>query len=469
MVGALLPEDPARVENPVRVEDPRDVLSTALPWVDPETAYLALFATADASFWLDSGVDAVDGRSYLGSCALDEVLTVAAGGAVAPALAGLDAEATGADGALGRYGWIAYEAGAPFVSLPVVPPRPDDPPALALLRGDPVVEVDHASRSLRLVSTRRREAEHARLASALTALAAAPPPTTSAPEPATSVRWRHSAEQYTALIERCQEAIAAGDAYQLCLTNEVVVEGRFDPVEAYRRLRRSSRSHHGGLIRVGARSLVSASPERFLTQGADGRVATHPIKGTRPRGATPIEDAALRDELLANVKERAENVMIVDLVRNDLARIATQGSVRVDRLLEVETYPHVHQLVSEVSAERAPSAGLAELLAATFPAGSMTGAPKRRAVELLRGLEQGARGVYSGAFGRFGDDSSLDLAMTIRTIVLDAERARIGTGGGITALSIAADEVEETRLKARALLAVLGVTGEVAEDSSPGR
>ncbi|KZX19903.1 Anthranilate synthase component 1 [Rathayibacter tanaceti] len=271
------------------------------------------------------------------------------------------------------------------------------------------------------------------------------------------MRWRHTPGAYTALIERCQDAIRAGDAYQLCLTNEIVVTGRFDPVECYRRLRRSSPSHHGGLIRFGGRSLVSASPERFLTGTAEGRVATHPIKGTRRRGRDAAEDRALREELVGSVKERAENVMIVDLVRSDLARVAVTGSVAVDRLLEVESYPQVHQLVSEVSAQRAPGVGVAALIAALFPAGSMTGAPKRRAVELLREWEAGPRGVYSGTFGRLGSDGSLDLAMTIRTLVLDDECARLGTGGGITALSVAAEEVEETRLKARALLAVLGV------------
>jgi para-aminobenzoate synthetase component 1 len=303
----------------------------------------------------------------------------------------------------------------------------------------------------------------------VTALAAEPAAPVAPAEPVSAVRWRHDRDAYLELIRRCQAAIRAGDAYQLCLTNEVVVEGVFDPVECYRRLRRSSPSHHGGLIRFGGRSLVSASPERFLTREAGGRAATHPIKGTRPRGRDAAEDLALRAQLLASVKERAENVMIVDLVRNDLARIAQPASVRVDRLLEVETYPHVHQLVSKVSALPAEGVGTSALIAATFPAGSMTGAPKRRAVELLREWEDGPRGVYSGAFGRIGDDGSLDLAMTIRTLVIEPERARLGTGGGITALSVPEEEVEETRLKARALLAVLGVPPEVAEDSSPGR
>ncbi|KQQ00956.1 hypothetical protein ASG06_15955 [Rathayibacter sp. Leaf185] len=425
----------------------------ALPWVDPERAYLALFRDAPASFWLDSGIDAATGRSYQGACALDEVLV----GDEWPRLEGAG------DRALGRYGWITYEAGAPFVALPA---DPEAPPGSVLLRGDPVLEFDHSAHSLAVVFTEERRAEAERLAEALAASTAAEVVRPS--EPAGAIRWRHDSAHYLALIERCQAAIRAGDAYQLCLTNEVVVEGRFDPVECYRRLRRSSPSHHGGLIRVGDRALVSASPERFLTGDITGRVATHPIKGTRPRSSDPAEDARLRDELLASVKERAENVMIVDLVRNDLARIAEPASVRVDRLLEVESYPHVHQLVSEVSARPAWGVGVAQLLEATFPAGSMTGAPKRRAVQLLRELEGGPRGVYSGAFGRFGSDGSLDLAMTIRTLVLDARSARIGTGGGITALSVPAEEVEETRLKARALLAVLGVDTEAAEDSSPG-
>ena len=447
---AALPEEPASRRE--------------LAWVDPERAYLGLFAAAPASFWLDSGRDAVHGLSFLG--ASDDVLTVEAGADVSTALTAVDAEWTG-DRALGRYGWIAYEAGAAFVSLPLLPAADGAPPALALIRGDPVLEFDHARRTLHLVSSAGQEREARRLERALTVLAEAPavPGEPRAAEAAGRVEWRHDAERYRALIARCRAAIRAGDAYQLCLTNEVVVEGAFDPVEAYRRLRRSSASHHGGLIRIGGLALVSASPERFLDASVDGRVATHPIKGTRTRSSDPLVDAELRAELLGSVKERAENVMIVDLVRNDLARIAASSSVRVDRLLEVETYPHVHQLVSEVSARRAPGVGLAELLAATFPAGSMTGAPKRRAVELLREWEAGPRGIYAGAFGRIGGDGSLDLAMTIRTLVLDGSRARIGTGGGITALSVDDEEVEETRLKARALLAVLGVALDDPETS----
>jgi anthranilate/para-aminobenzoate synthase component I len=193
----------------------------------------------------------------------------------------------------------------------------------------------------------------------------------------------------------------------------------------------------------------------------DGTVATKPMKGTRPRAADPAADAALRAELHASEKERAENLMIVDLMRNDLGRIAELGTVRVPHLLEVEEYPHVHQLVSTVTARlRHPLTAL-DAVRSAFPAGSMTGAPKLSAMTILHGLERGPRGVYSGAFGCLGADGTADLAMVIRSIVVTPEGASIGTGGGITALSQPDEEIEETRVKARALIAARG--GEAPE------
>lgn len=416
-------------------------------WADPQAAYLALFAHESASFWLDAGPDARSGLSFLG--AADEVRLVGAGEDTAEALR-IEAVPDG-DPALGWFGWISYEAGARAGGVETAA---DTTPALCLLRGSRVLEFDHARRRLRLVAEDAPGAEAwlDATAAAVAGAAAGPEPTAAGPHRAF---WRHDSESYAALVRRCQEHIRAGDAYQLCLTNEVTVPGSFDAVEVYRALRRTSPSHHGALIRAGGLALVSSSPERFL-EVRGGRVSTHPIKGTRRRDADEAIDAQLREELLASVKERAENLMIVDLMRNDLSRVARLGTVAVDRLLEVESYPQVHQLVSTVSAELRDGVGPAELLAATFPAGSMTGAPKRRAMQLLTALEQGPRGVYAGAFGRIGLDGSLDLAMTIRSIVLDDQGARIGTGGGITILSVPEEEVEETRIKARALLAVLG-------------
>lgn len=414
-------------------------------WADPERVFTTLFGAQQWAYWLDPGPDAVRGRTLMG----------AATRVVAGDLATLPFAESAVDDALGWYGWIEYEAGA--AALGVSGSR-SAAHGVVLLRGERVVEFDHATRCIRLIALADDGAERW-LDDTAAVIAALPtePSDHVSPAPASVARWRHDEADYAKLVRRCQARIRAGDAYQLCLTNEVTVAGRFDPLERYRALRRISPSHHGALIRAGERSLLSASPEVFLEMRG-GRVATHPIKGTRPRGADAEADAALRAELLGSVKERAENLMIVDLMRNDLSRVAQLGTVAAERLLEVESYPQVHQLVSTVSARLREGVGVADVVAATFPAGSMTGAPKRRAMQILADLEGGPRGAYAGAFGRIGFDGSADLAMTIRTIVLDAAGARIGTGGGITILSDPAEEVEETRVKARAPLQVLGVS-----------
>jgi anthranilate/para-aminobenzoate synthase component I len=277
------------------------------------------------------------------------------------------------------------------------------------------------------------------------------------------VRWRHGPDRYAELIAECQEAIHRGDAYQLCLTNEISVDAHPEPLEAYLTLRASSPTHHGGLLRFGEISLLSASPEQFLAVTVGGHVTTKPIKGTRKRASGLARDLELRAELESSEKERAENLMIVDLMRNDIGKIARLGSVGVSKLLTVESYAHVHQLVSTIEAELADGLRGIDAVEASFPAGSMTGAPKISAMRILDGLEAGPRGIYSGAFGYLGLDGAVDLAMVSRSIVLDAAGARIGTGGGITALSVAAEEIEETQIKARALLAVLGAEPERGE------
>lgn len=413
-------------------------LSRLLPaWVDPELVFVRLFRGEERAFWLDAGPDAAAGRTFIGAAT-----QVSAAPTVRP---------FADDDALGWYGWLDYESGARAMGIEAAPTDH----GVRLLLGSRVIEFDHALRRIRLVAADEAGASEwlDRTADSIGAMRG-PLAEPGTPDRSQAV-WRHDAAHYADLVRRCQAHIRAGDAYQLCLTNEITVAGTFDPVERYRALRRLSPSHHGGLIRCDGTALLSSSPERFL-ELRDGRVATHPIKGTRPRSPDAAADAALRAELLASEKERAENLMIVDLMRNDLSRIAELGTVHADRLLEVESYPQVHQLVSSVSARLLPDVGFAELIAAAFPAGSMTGAPKRRAMQILAELEQGPRGIYAGAFGRFGADGSLDAAMVIRSIVLDAHGARIGTGGGITILSDPEEEVEETRVKARALLAVLG-------------
>ncbi len=277
--------------------------------------------------------------------------------------------------------------------------------------------------------------------------------------------WRSSTDEYERQVEACKAAIHRGDAYVLCLTDtaESTVEGSYPPLSLYERLRASSHATRGGVIVAGEHALVSASPERFLSVRGR-RVSTHPIKGTRPRGSTPVSDSELAAELANDTKERAENLMIVDLMRNDLSRVCEIGSVSVDRFLEVETHARVHQLVSTVSGELAPDRDVFDALITCFPGGSMTGAPKRSAVTILSELERGPRGLYSGCFGWIDDSGDAELAMTIRGVQLRSllgsnfsggAQVLVGAGGGITADSDAKRERAERDLKAAAVLAAI--------------
>jgi anthranilate/para-aminobenzoate synthase component I len=349
-------------------------------------------------------------------------------------------------------GWLGYEVRGETMQVPVE--HGLRYPRAAWLRVHRGLAFDHAAREVWLLSIGRDDAWRAEVADRLADPIALP---SHRPAPATAT-WAYPDDQYLQMIRACQASIVEGDAYQLCLTTEASVPVTPDPVAAYLALRASSPTHHGALVRAGEVSLVSATPEQFLRVTPDGIVETKPIKGTRPRGDTGLADDALRDELVSSDKERAENLMIVDLMRNDLGRIAQVGSVEVTSLLAVESYAQVHQLVSTVRARLADGVDRFDAIAACFPAGSMTGAPKRSATDILDGLERRPRGIYSGAFGYLGYDGAVDLAMVIRSIVIDAEGSTVGAGGGITALSVPEEELAEVRVKASALLEVLGAT-----------
>jgi para-aminobenzoate synthetase component 1 len=225
-------------------------------------------------------------------------------------------------------------------------------------------------------------------------------------------------------------------------------------LELYEKLRNRNPAPFAGYFDLGDHAIVSASPERFLCVRA-GEVETRPIKGTRPRGKTPAEDQRLAHELLASPKDRAENVMIVDLLRNDLGRVCEYGSVRVEALCKLESYPFVHHLVSEVRGQLRAGLGPTNLLRAAFPGGSVTGAPKIRVMEIIAELEQTARGAYCGCLGYLGFDGNMDTNLLIRTFVLSKGWLHFAVGGGIIADSTPEKEYAETWHKAEGLLRAL--------------
>ena len=279
---------------------------------------------------------------------------------------------------------------------------------------DRVVEIDHASHTITLLALGDSWAGELEQWKASTEQALAKGSDVPSPIPGDVGRmvWRDSPETYRTMIEGAHRAIREGDAYQLCVTTQLGLEGTVDPVALHRVMRSVSPTHHQALIRLGEITLVSASPETFLDISPQGKVVTKPIKGTRPRGATREEDVRLAEELVSSEKERAENLMIVDLMRNDLSKVCEVGSIHVPELCVLETYSSVHQLVSTVTGQLARGADVWEVIEASFPAGSMTGAPKIRAMEVLAEMESGPRGYYSGIYGVWRIDGSATLGMT---------------------------------------------------------
>jgi para-aminobenzoate synthetase len=261
-----------------------------------------------------------------------------------------------------------------------------------------------------------------------------------------------SHDRYLDDIATCLDLLRQGESYELCLTNSIAAEVEADPLSLYIELRRVNPAPFASYLRFGERAVLSSSPERFLRVDRERGVEAKPIKGTSRRGATAAEDAELAAHLREDEKNRAENLMIVDLLRNDLGRVCEVGSVAVPALMEVESYETVHQLVSTVRGRLREGLSAPACIRACFPPGSMTGAPKLRTMEILERLEGQARGVYSGAIGYFGLGGGCDLSVAIRAIVLDGDRATIGAGGAIVLQSDPEAEYGEMLLKAAAPL-----------------
>lgn len=269
-------------------------------------------------------------------------------------------------------------------------------------------------------------------------------------------------EAYLRAVRQVKRYIGRGELYQANLCQLFNAAWRDDPFELYLELAARTPAPHSAYVEAPGFALASLSPETFLRMSTLGRVETHPIKGTRPRGASPAEDAAAARSLSESEKDRAELLMIVDLERNDLSRVCRAGTVRVSELAALRSYASVHHLSACVTGRMRAGVGPAELLRATFPGGSITGAPKLRAIELLRALEPLPRGLYTGSLLWFGDDGTLDSSILIRSLVFGPERVCLGAGGGVVADSDPELEWRESNHKARPLAVALGFDPEEA-------
>ncbi|NAZ75538.1 aminodeoxychorismate synthase component I [Kineococcus sp. T13] len=437
------------------------------PAVDAEAAFTHLFGASTPAFWLDSAArGAGSGRfSFLGDGTGPLARELPAGPGVLDRLAA-ELELSGVEGAEalpfpfagGFVGWAGYELRAEC-GYPAA--RRDDLPAAAWLFCDRFVAVDHERDATWLVALverdgpAREEQERAarewsrRTARSLRRLPQPPPPP--AP-PAVPAVLDTPPPRYREQVLAAQEQLRAGESYEVCLTTQARVPAVGDPLDAYRRLRRANPAPYAAFLRLGGAVVAGSSPERFLHVDAAGEVETRPVKGTAALGTDPL---ALR----ADPKTRAENLMVVDLLRHDLGRVCAPGTVVVPDLMAVETLPTVHQLVTTVRGRLRPGAGAVDCLRSCFPPGSMTGAPKLRTTEIVDALEQRPRGVYSGTLGWLSTTGAADLAVVIRTAVLVPAAGggewRVGAGGAVVLDSDPDAEVAEVLLKLRAPLAAL--------------
>jgi anthranilate synthase component 1/para-aminobenzoate synthetase len=383
------------------------------------------------------------------------------------------------DFALGWLGCLGYELKRETGGSDLVSPTPD----AALIFAGRAVVVDHVEGTAWLLALEAPDAD-TWLAAARSAVNAAALNATAlnetafnetAPDATAAFTSRDTEASYKQKIAAAQEEIHEGNSYEVCLTTTLTARlpaAAAAPWPTYLALRRRNPAPFASYLRFTGLTVASTSPERFLRITSDGGMRAEPIKGTRRRGADPEQDRQLREDLVSSLKDRAENIMIVDLLRNDLSHFAEPGSVTVSRLCEIESYATVHQMVSTIDARLTPGAPRAEAVAACFPAGSMTGAPKISTMAILDRLEDGPRGLYSGAIGYFSLNGATDLAVAIRTLVIatgdgkdvtgdgnqEAPTAELtlGVGGAITADSVPNEEYDEIRVKAHGVLSALG-------------
>ena len=458
---------------------------------DAESAFAALFGDQAHAFWLDSSLvdPALSRFSFMGAAigglgaqvryrVGGSQLTVTRGGEsrvheetlftyLSRELARLHTDSPELPFDLngGFVGYLGYELKADCGASAA---HEAQLPDAFLLLADRIVAIDHELGRTHLLALSDGRAHEAQAADAwldatLAALDALPvlaePAMLDHGQSALEFRLSRGREHYMANIETCKRLLESGESYEICLTNTLALPALSDTFELYRVLRRVNPAPYSAYLRMQEGAVLSSSPERFLRATRDRTVEAKPIKGTARRGADRATDAAARDALARSPKDRAEHLMIVDLLRNDLGLVSQIGSVRVSQLMDVESYETVHQLVSTIRGRLRDDVDLVDCIRATFPGGSMTGAPKLRTMEIIDALEGLPRGVYSGALGYLALNGTADLSIVIRTLVATPGGASIGSGGAIVMLSDADDEYDEMLLKAQPLLDAVSISG----------
>ena len=359
----------------------------------------------------------------------------------------------------GAVGYFGYEMGGLLERLPGKAVDDLSLPDMTVAFYDWVVAFDHVGRKAWLITTKfSREGRDRWARDRIRRGSFGTASSNGMPIAATHFRSNFTPKRYLESVDRVMEYIVAGDIYQANISQRFEATVESDSWELYQAMRNTNPAPFGAYLGYPDFSVLSASPEQFL-RVEDGFVETRPMKGTRPRGATPEEDARLAGELASSDKDRAENIMIVDLLRNDLGRVCIPGTILVPELFTVEQYPNVHQMVSSVTGKLKEENDVVDLLSACFPGGSVTGAPKIRAMEIIDEIEPVQRGVYCGAIGYIGFDGSMQLSIPIRTMVKKGEKVYLQVGGGIVADSDPESEYRETLDKARGGLDALGISG----------
>ncbi len=435
----------------------REVLADMLT---PVRAYTLLCPPGEPGFLLESveGGERLARYSFIGAQA--RALELGEGNPL-DALASVAGEQTAPVRGIPRFhggavGYLGYETARHFERLPVAQGAAPPMPESAFLRAEDLAVFDHVTRRLQLLTIHRPDREDydsavARIDAMEKRLAGDPPP-----PPARGVdgaRWEPNVTkgQFHAMVDAAREYIMSGDAFQIVTSQRFRKPLAATPFDVYRCLRAINPSPYMYFLALGGdRHVVGTSPEK-LVQVEDRRVETRPLAGTRRRGADPAEDQRLEKELLSYLKERAEHVMLVDLGRNDVGRVASPGTVAVDRLMEVERYSHVMHISSTVSGELRDGKTSLDALSAAFPAGTVSGAPKIRAMEVIAELEPDQRGVYAGSLGYVSFGGNLDMAITLRTVVAAEGMAYVQAGCGVVADSKPEREYEETLEKAGAM------------------